>query len=223
MDPVVIVTNEEFEAEQVLKVYEEIASSFSNTRYKEWPQVAEFISSLSSGTSLLDVGCGNGKNNIRFDLDYHGCDTCKNFIKICREKGYDVIFGNIMKLPYDDDHFDNVINIAVLHHISSFQRRLEACNEMVRVLKPGGKMMVTVWANIGVKNKKFIPIGELPNREDDDFLVTWTKKDDGSVHNRYYHLFQEEETTILVSKIKNVTCVTIFFDHNNWIFVLQKN
>lgn len=36
--------------------------------------------------------------------------------------------------------------IAVLHHISSAARRLRVLEELVRVLKPGGRALVTVWA-----------------------------------------------------------------------------
>ncbi len=36
--------------------------------------------------------------------------------------------------------------IAVLHHISSAARRLRMLEELVRVLKPGGRALVTVWA-----------------------------------------------------------------------------
>lgn len=43
------------------KVYEEISNHFSETRHKQWPNVAKFLENLEEGTLLLDVGCGNGK------------------------------------------------------------------------------------------------------------------------------------------------------------------
>lgn len=45
-----------------LQVYENIADHFSDTRYKPWPKVSSFLSSLPAGSVILDVGCGNGKN-----------------------------------------------------------------------------------------------------------------------------------------------------------------
>ena len=51
-----------FEDEHVQKVYEAIASHFSSTRFKRWPVVDKFISSLSAGSFGCDFGCGNGKN-----------------------------------------------------------------------------------------------------------------------------------------------------------------
>jgi hypothetical protein len=44
-----------------LKVYEEIASHFSETRHKPWPNVKNFVESQEPGAVILDVGCGNGK------------------------------------------------------------------------------------------------------------------------------------------------------------------
>jgi alkylated DNA repair protein alkB family protein 8 len=44
-----------------LQVYENIASHFSHTRHKPWPNVLSFVQSLPIGSLLVDVGCGNGK------------------------------------------------------------------------------------------------------------------------------------------------------------------
>ena len=59
----------ELEREHVHKVYDDIAHHFSDTRYKPWPRVVEFLQTFPSGSLVLDVGCGNGKYmNIRNDL-----------------------------------------------------------------------------------------------------------------------------------------------------------
>jgi alkylated DNA repair protein alkB family protein 8 len=59
----------ELEQEHVHKVYNDIAHHFSDTRYKPWPRVVDFLRTFSSGSLVLDVGCGNGKYmNIRNDL-----------------------------------------------------------------------------------------------------------------------------------------------------------
>ena len=55
------------EKEHVYDVYEKIAPHFSNTRYKPWPRVEQFLNSLPQGSIVLDVGCGNGK--------YLGCNN----------------------------------------------------------------------------------------------------------------------------------------------------
>lgn len=59
----------ELEQEHVHKVYNEIAHNFSDTRYKPWPRVVEFLRLFPTGSIVLDIGCGNGKYmNIRNDI-----------------------------------------------------------------------------------------------------------------------------------------------------------
>ncbi len=41
---------------------------------------------------------------------------------------------------------DNAISIAVVHHFSNRAMRIQALEEMVRVVRPGGRIMVYVWA-----------------------------------------------------------------------------
>lgn len=42
-------------------VYEHIARHFSSTRYKPWPLIPRFLSTLPPGSVGADLGCGNGK------------------------------------------------------------------------------------------------------------------------------------------------------------------
>jgi ubiquinone/menaquinone biosynthesis C-methylase UbiE len=59
----------QLEQEHVHKVYNDIAHIFSDSRYRPWPRVAEFLRTFSSGSYVLDIGCGNGKYmNLRNDL-----------------------------------------------------------------------------------------------------------------------------------------------------------
>ncbi|KAJ1471029.1 hypothetical protein T484DRAFT_1599061, partial [Baffinella frigidus] len=52
---------DQFEDEYVHGVYDTIAEHFSNTRYKPWPKVGDFLIGLPAGSAVADVGCGNGK------------------------------------------------------------------------------------------------------------------------------------------------------------------
>ncbi len=51
----------DMEKQHVYDVYEKIAPHFSNTRYKPWPRIAQFLDSLEIGSIVADIGCGNGK------------------------------------------------------------------------------------------------------------------------------------------------------------------
>lgn len=41
---------------------------------------------------------------------------------------------------------DGVLCVSVLHHLSTFERRRKAIQEICRVLKPGGQVIFYVWA-----------------------------------------------------------------------------
>jgi alkylated DNA repair protein alkB family protein 8 len=51
-----------------------------------------------------------------------------------------------LQLCYRPCSCDAVLSIAVLHHISSRQRRLALLQQLAGVLRPGGRGLVTVWA-----------------------------------------------------------------------------
>ncbi|XP_035232534.1 alkylated DNA repair protein alkB homolog 8-like, partial [Stegodyphus dumicola] len=137
----------ELENKYVNQVYEEIAEHFSVTRYKPWPKVASFLSSIPSGSLILDVGCGNGKNMKLSSNCYEiGCDASCNLAQLCSQRNTQVVIADCLKLPYRDNCADVVICIAVIHHMSTKVRRTKAVQEIVRVLRPCGQALIYVWA-----------------------------------------------------------------------------
>ena len=93
------------------------------------------------------VGCGTGRymniNNNSFKL---GSDHCCHLVDIARDHGHEVMVCDNLRLPYRDNSFDSVISIAVIHHLTTPERRLVAVQELARILRPGGKLMIYVWA-----------------------------------------------------------------------------
>lgn len=51
-----------------------------------------------------------------------------------------------LTLPFKDCSLDAVLSIAVIHHFSSTERRVCALRELARVLRIGGRIIITVWA-----------------------------------------------------------------------------
>jgi len=215
------------EAEYVHKTYETISDEFNKTRHSPWPSVIDFINSLYPHSIVLDAGCGNGKNmQIRNDLKFVGCDTSDSLLKICKDKGLNVLNANIKELPFPDNHFDAIICIAVLHHIYEEKDRLLALNELLRVLKPGKRLMFQVWAREQTLTKKF---SKVTNSNTNDYFVSWQKKDneltkvaDAVEVKRYYHLFSELEIKVLLAQLYGVTVIKKEYEKDNWIIVLEK-
>lgn len=214
-------TPSELEQQYVLDTYDQIASEFSQTRYNPWPSVKKFVDSFPPNSLVLDAGCGNGKNmGIRNDLQFVGIDTSENLLKICRERGFNVKASNIKSVPFEDNYFDFIICIAVLHHIVNPEERIQAICELIRITKPGGQIMIQVWAREQTLTRKFVPIND-----QNDFFVTWTKVNmtgEKCVSKRYYHLFSENEIDELVLRLNGIKLINKFYEADNWCFIIEK-
>ncbi|KAG5672401.1 hypothetical protein PVAND_002532 [Polypedilum vanderplanki] len=135
------------EKENVHKVYNEIGNHFSETRHTPWRKVENFINSLPEGSFLLDVGCGNGKYlGINEKITKFGCDRSDTLLNVCTHRNYNVFQCDCLQIPFIDESMDACISVAVIHHLSTKERRLQAISEMIRVLKTNGKALIYVWA-----------------------------------------------------------------------------
>ena len=202
------------ERESVYETYQKIGEHFSNTRHYIWPNTRTFVDSIPKDSLVADIGCGNGRNMYRNDLKWKGMDFCDNFVESCKEKGQDVILGNILDIPFEDNTFDYTICIAVVHHLSTEERRRKAVQELVRITKPKGKILIQVW---GFNEEKY---------DTQEAMVEWNlqKKYNNEKKNikinRYYHLFIEDELDKLVPL--DAAIIDRYSEYNNWVVVLEK-
>jgi SAM-dependent methyltransferase len=199
----------DYEQKYVHDVYNNIAQHFSDTRTKPWPLVKQFLESLPSTSIMVDVGCGNGKNlGISPGINI-GCDICTNLLSIAKNNGHNVIQCDILNLPFSNSFADAIINIAVIHHLSTHERRLKAVQEMLRILKPNGLVLIYVWAK-----KESI---------NNDLFVEWkNNKNDEKDYKRYYHFFEQNELEQLCIQAGNCTIEKSYFDKENWAVILRK-
>ncbi|CAE8598890.1 unnamed protein product [Polarella glacialis] len=138
------------EAENVHRVYDAIADHWNHTRYKAWPRVEGFIRSLPFGSVVADLGCGNGKNlpHVKAAGGFAvASDMCAPLVRIAAEEhGACGLVADCLVTPFRSGGFDAAISIAVLHHLSTEPRRVQALREAARVLRPGGLFLVYCWS-----------------------------------------------------------------------------
>lgn len=108
---------------------------------------------LKPGDRVLDVACGTGQfavelaRRVRPDGTVDGVDAAPEMVAQAQRStggtGLPLHFQTApaQRLPYDDHTFDAVSCTLALHHIAAEDRPL-AIAEMIRVLQPGGRLLL---------------------------------------------------------------------------------
>lgn len=204
-------------------VYNVIASEFDHTRHSVWKSVRAFLDPLDKYSIVADVGCGNGKNAAyRKDLCVVGNDVSTELLQIAHEKHSnkwcDFFSCNGMTLPYAANYFDAVMSIAVVHHLSDAHSRHRIINELIRIVRPGGSVLISVWAmeqDLKSKWKRVHP-------DKTDFMIPWKSKDGTSV-DRFYHLYPEAEVIDLKESLAHHHCtINYHYECDNWFITIKK-
>ena len=137
--------------------------------------IKEFVfEEFEAGSLLLDVGCGDGKYvSINPNVVTIGLERCPDwFVKhedASPASASQYLLADVTHIPFADRTFDGLLCCGVLHHLSTTERRIKALREMSRLLKIGGKILISVWAFEG---------REL---ESQDVLIKWQSASGGAV------------------------------------------
>lgn len=198
-------------AKSILKAsiagYEKIAEDFARSRTYFWKELEFTKDYIQEGTTLLDVGCGNGRFfGVIKDkkIAYTGIDASSKLINIAKEKYPSAKFfkGNAVELLFGSGSFDTAVSFAVLHHIPSKKLREEFLEEIHRVLKKDGILILSVW-NLWQKRyltaiikSAFLKLIGVSNLDFKDVFMNFGKEK----NVRYLHAFTKKELERLVSK-----------------------
>ena len=192
--------------EETRENYNIISQDFSRTRNKFWEEMGFISKYVNDNEKVLDLGCGNGRLYELFQdktIDYCGVDFSEKLIDIAKKRYPQFKFqvADALNLPFPADYFDKVFSIAVLHHIPSKELRLKFLQEVRRVLKPEGILVLSVWHFNSFKNIKFflnflfLRIFSRKKIDSGDAFIPWGKK-----LLRYVHNFSKKELTEIVKK-----------------------
>lgn len=163
-------------------------------RWVENYRVKKLLKLVGSGGRVLELGCETGhitkklavgfRDVMAVEYDVHTCELAMKELK--NLGNVNLIFGDATKIQVSDNHFDVVLASCVLEHIGDGEG---AVVEWLRVLKPGGRLVVNV-----PNDKLTVFVKRLfPQR----FLGALQK----GLYEEHLVLFDEKELTCLLKRI----------------------
>ena len=181
----------------VKKAYDSIGPNFGEKRSDSWDFVEEWLhlfqsKNIDKPLKLLIAGCGNGRHvRLATDLgfDVFGIDISLSMvnatIKVENElgrNGLNIRVADVCELPFQDNEFDLIMCIAVLHHLP-FNLNKIAMKEFSRLIRKNGEILISCWDPSAPSVVK----GKIDEKEENVVWVPWTLPD-SSIVSRYYHL-----------------------------------
>jgi SAM-dependent methyltransferase len=134
--------------------YEKFFTEYDRFRYQNERHLPACIDKLDvAGKQVLEIGLGEGSDSerlIRRGALWSGVDLTAESVERVRTRlafrqlPYEQLHqGSVLSLPFADDRFDMVFSHGVLHHVPDIYRAQE---EIHRVLRPGGELVVMMYA-----------------------------------------------------------------------------
>lgn len=132
--------------DDVAGIYDETLPPHVTEHYLE-KRTRFVLSACPPPGRILDVGCGTGALAARLvasGYEMVGLDPSPGMLEVMRGRAPEIeaVQGSATEMPFADDEFDLSLSVATMHHIADADAVRLALGEMVRVVKPGGRILV---------------------------------------------------------------------------------
>lgn len=133
----------------VRRAWEEVAETYAERRDPDGSDAAlidDLLAELPSDPAVLDVGCGDGARTLaNLPPDSAGLDVSRRGLDLAAETVPDarLVHGEMTALPFSAGRFDAITAYHAVFHVER-ERHPEAYAEFARVLRPGGRLLLTL-------------------------------------------------------------------------------
>ncbi len=132
------------------EIYEEF---FIPALFQQWTSKIADEAGIERGERVLDAACGTGvlakevSARVGPEGSVVGLDINEGMLAVAERKspGIEWKFGAVESIPFEDETFDTVVSQFGLMF---FVDKAAAIQEMFRVLKPGGTLVIAVWDSL---------------------------------------------------------------------------
>jgi demethylmenaquinone methyltransferase/2-methoxy-6-polyprenyl-1,4-benzoquinol methylase/phosphoethanolamine N-methyltransferase len=136
------------------KTYDTLVGLLSLGQEQKLRKATLDLARVKPGEKILEVGCGTGTLSLKAKVmagpsgQVTGIDVAPDMLETARRKaakaGLDVKFqaGRIEEIPFPDGQFDLVLSSLMMHHVPGDDAKQKGIGEILRVLKPGGRLVI---------------------------------------------------------------------------------
>ncbi len=139
-------THRESTSKSPAEIYDAL---FVPALFRQWGPIVAGVAQIGRGDRVIDVACGTGVlalaayDRVGPDGEVVGLDPNSDMLGVARRKSTRIDWreGRAEEIPFPDERFDAAVSQFGLMF---FEDRTAGLREMMRVIKPGGRMAVAV-------------------------------------------------------------------------------
>ena len=179
---------------------------------------------------LHQIGQWTPRGGTRYTINFHlhrlgltlPCRSEALVKTAAKHEPHSALVADNLALPHPPSSFDFAISIAVIHHLSTTARRVQAIASILGTLRPAcgrtGKALIYVWALEQQQSRR-----GWSESDEQDVMVPWVmkgapagSKDTGTkTFHRYYHLYRSGELERDISAAGG-TVLGAGYEKDNW-------
>jgi SAM-dependent methyltransferase len=133
----------------VRRAWDDVAATYAESRDPTGSDAAlidDLVEALPADPLVLDVGCGDGARTLaNLPADAIGVDVSRRGLELATEEVPDarLVQGDMTHLPVAADSVDAITAYHAVFHVPR-EEHAAVYEEFVRVLKPGGRLLLTL-------------------------------------------------------------------------------